>query len=266
MATEAQINANRQNAEKSTGPRTPEGKAAVSQNALKHGLFASPTVISGEDQADFDLHHDAMFGEMRPVGVMETMLAERIISLSWRLRRAERMQNQAIDEMIEYLKPSPIDHYIYGATPMFLRTDELKFHVPEPKMALGRVARRDWSNDRVLDRMMMYERRIESSMFKTMNKLKQLQIMRRIEDEGVAEQRAATQMSPAADHEGGLKKQTQFAPTIMGARAFMKKDYENNSRTEVGGNKANQSQFHKLAGRAGGESGCEVRLGRKIMT
>ncbi len=123
MATEAQISANRQNAEKSTGPRTPEGKAAVSQNAVKHGLFADGTVVNGENQADFDLYRDAMVGEMWPVGVMETMLAERIVSLSWRLRRAERMQNQAIDEMIEYLKPSPIDHYIYGATPIFLRTD-----------------------------------------------------------------------------------------------------------------------------------------------
>ncbi len=153
------------------------------------------------------------------------------------------MQNQAIDEMIEFLQPSPLEHHIYGTTPAFLRTDELKFHVPEPKLALGRVAWRDWSNDRVLDRMMVYERRIESSMFKTMNKLKQLEIMRRIEKEGAAEQRSAAQMSPAANHRAGLKKQTQCAPTIMGARAFMKKDYENNSRTEVGGNKANQSQY-----------------------
>ncbi|MHC4331688.1 MAG: hypothetical protein ACYSWW_26580 [Planctomycetota bacterium] len=39
MSTEAQVNANRENAKKSTGPRTPEGKTAVSQNAVKHGLF-----------------------------------------------------------------------------------------------------------------------------------------------------------------------------------------------------------------------------------
>ncbi len=43
MASEAQISANRQNAEKSTGPRTDEGKAVASQNAVKHGLFAINT-------------------------------------------------------------------------------------------------------------------------------------------------------------------------------------------------------------------------------
>ena len=67
MATEAQISANRQNAEKSTGPRTDEGKAVVSQNAVKHGLFAIKTVVNGEDQALFDLRREAMLGEMRPI-------------------------------------------------------------------------------------------------------------------------------------------------------------------------------------------------------
>ncbi len=71
MATEAQISANRQNAEKSTGPRTDEGKAVVSQNAVKHGLFAIKTVVEGENQALFDLRREAMLGEMRPVGAME---------------------------------------------------------------------------------------------------------------------------------------------------------------------------------------------------
>src|SRR4030042_6667448 len=56
MTTEARIHANRLNAQKSTGPPTPQGKAVVSQNALKHGLSARHDVITTESQADFHLH------------------------------------------------------------------------------------------------------------------------------------------------------------------------------------------------------------------
>jgi hypothetical protein len=54
MATAAQIAAHRLNAQKSTGPRTPEGKAASSFNALKHGMDAASIVIPGEDPAEYD--------------------------------------------------------------------------------------------------------------------------------------------------------------------------------------------------------------------
>ena len=55
MSTEAQILANWRNAQKSTGPRSRQGKAAVSQNAVQHGLSARQAIISSESQADFDL-------------------------------------------------------------------------------------------------------------------------------------------------------------------------------------------------------------------
>ncbi|MFB0524332.1 MAG: hypothetical protein ACETVZ_02245, partial [Phycisphaerae bacterium] len=97
MATEAQIIANRRNAQKSKGPRTSEGKSAVSQNAVKHGLtspvvegyakaglLARHDVISSESQADFDLYRQQLLDELAPVSPMESMLAERIVTLSWR--------------------------------------------------------------------------------------------------------------------------------------------------------------------------------------
>ncbi len=48
MASEKQVRANRQNAQKSTGPKTPEGKAAVRLNAAKHGLLSKETLLPGE--------------------------------------------------------------------------------------------------------------------------------------------------------------------------------------------------------------------------
>ena len=52
MSTKAQINANRRNSKKSTGPQTTSGKAAASKNAVKHGLFDHRATIHGEVQAD----------------------------------------------------------------------------------------------------------------------------------------------------------------------------------------------------------------------
>ena len=78
MATEAQILANRLNAEKSTGPTTPEGKAAVSQNALKHGLTAENDLISSEDLTEFEAFRDATIREYAPLTAVELMLAKEL--------------------------------------------------------------------------------------------------------------------------------------------------------------------------------------------
>jgi len=99
MVTEAQILANRRNAQKSTGPRTIEGKAAVSQNAVQHGFSARQDVISSESQVDFDQYRDRILAELDPASPMESMLAERIVGLSWRLKRICSIQNQAIDAL-----------------------------------------------------------------------------------------------------------------------------------------------------------------------
>lgn len=76
MATAAQIQANRLNAQKSTGPRTPEGKERASQNAIKHGLLAREAVVRGEDPGEFEVYREEMLEDLSPAGTVETMLAE----------------------------------------------------------------------------------------------------------------------------------------------------------------------------------------------
>jgi hypothetical protein len=102
MSTEAQIRANRENAKKSTGPRTARGKEVVSQNALKHGLCSKKNVIRTESQEEFDMFCDEMIADLEPSGGMEFMLADRIVALSWRLRRAEHFQNVLVDALIDF--------------------------------------------------------------------------------------------------------------------------------------------------------------------
>ncbi len=181
MSTEAQILANRRNAQKSTGPRTMQGRAAVSQNALKHGLYARQDIISSESQADFDLYREQMLSELAPAGPMESMLAERIVSLSWRLIRAGRIQNQTIDALNVNNTSSPLtkltqslffkNHYQSQPSPS----------KPVPELALGRLAIKDFANSRVLDRLLMYERRIEHSLYRTLLEFQRLHLIRKLD-------------------------------------------------------------------------------------
>ena len=72
--------ANRQNALKSTGPKTPEGKAAVRLNALTHGLRSGEVLLPGEDGEAFSELGERLRAELQPVGELENLLADRIIS------------------------------------------------------------------------------------------------------------------------------------------------------------------------------------------
>jgi hypothetical protein len=87
MSSDRQIEANRQNAQRSTGPRTADGKARVASNALKHGLTGKQVVLPGEDPAEFDSFRSDLIADLAPQGALEEILAEKIVTDTWRLRR-----------------------------------------------------------------------------------------------------------------------------------------------------------------------------------
>ena len=88
ICSEARLNANRTNAQRSTGPRTPDGKARASQNALKHGLCAAgASVLPTEDPDAYASFTAALAESLRPRTPLERDLALRIADLTWRLRR-----------------------------------------------------------------------------------------------------------------------------------------------------------------------------------
>ena len=91
-ATEAQINANRLNGQKSTGPKTAEGKDASSRNGLTHGLCADKHILPGEDPEDFLFRLQDLLDRFRPVGSGEEALVLRIAAGQWRLDRAFPME------------------------------------------------------------------------------------------------------------------------------------------------------------------------------
>lgn len=88
MTTEAKAAAARRNGALSRGPRTIEGKARSSMNALRHGLTAEAAlVIPGEDPADLKALGERMRADLAPVGELEERLVERVVETLWRLQR-----------------------------------------------------------------------------------------------------------------------------------------------------------------------------------
>ncbi len=79
MASEAQIAANRLNAQKSTGPRTPEGKAMMRRNPLRHGLSAASVVLFYESEAEFEQFRQDLASDFDPVGAEECALVEQAL-------------------------------------------------------------------------------------------------------------------------------------------------------------------------------------------
>ncbi len=104
MTTAAQLAANGANAAKSTGPRTPAGKAVVRFNARKHGLLSRECLVWDEVEADFRRFARRLLADLAPVGALEILLADRIASLSWRLRRAVALEARLLGTIRE-LKP-----------------------------------------------------------------------------------------------------------------------------------------------------------------
>ena len=89
----ARAAASRANGARSRGPRTAEGKARASQNALKHGLSAKKFLLLPDDsRAEFAALESALLEELRPEGAVQTLLARRLIAAAWRLARADRLE------------------------------------------------------------------------------------------------------------------------------------------------------------------------------
>ena len=87
MATEAQMVANRSNALKSTGPRTPQGKARSAQNALKWGLFSKQVVFTEQEASECTQLSLRIRSLLEPVGELEELLVDEVTANWFRLAR-----------------------------------------------------------------------------------------------------------------------------------------------------------------------------------
>jgi hypothetical protein len=105
------IEANRANASKSTGPRTPEGKARSSRNAsVTHGFYSSRILLDGEDAGELEELRQELVRDLRPSGTAELLIVERLVTAHWKLRRLHecerRMLEHKLSNLRKYQKPA----------------------------------------------------------------------------------------------------------------------------------------------------------------
>jgi hypothetical protein len=91
--TEAQLIANRENAQLSTGSRTAQGRKRSSLNAFRHGLTGQIIMHTPEDQQAFKKHCEGIREALAPIGALEADLAQAIAEDRWRLNRARAIEN-----------------------------------------------------------------------------------------------------------------------------------------------------------------------------
>jgi hypothetical protein len=153
---------NRENAQHSTGPITPEGKARSSQNALKHGLSGKALLIPSDDPAAFQRHLDSFLNEYQPQGPTEQQLVRTLASNSWHLDRVNRLEEA-----------------------LFTHADE--------NLTLD-------SQMRALTSLSTHRNRLTRSFESTLKQLRQLQEERRSEE--LAHLWKASRLSSLAEHKG----------------------------------------------------------------
>jgi hypothetical protein len=163
VTSDKQARANRQNARKSTGPKTPEGKAVTRLNALRHGLLSQEVLLPGEDEAALMELGEHLMAELGPVGELERLLVEQIIAAVWRLHRLRRVEAGIFARVF-----SGGSVRAAGSS----ATDTA---------ALGLSFIRDANGANAFSKLSRYEATIGRSFYKALHELQRLQAARRAE-------------------------------------------------------------------------------------
>jgi len=199
MATSKQTDANRRNAQKSTGPRTAAGKRTSSLNAYKHGLTGQLVTMTAAEAEARDRFVTALSEDLKPVGAMEETLVYSIADSHWRIRRAVAIEdnifaaeawheeNRAAEKAAEQNEECDYDDVDRALAPMrsFI-SDPKRFHL-----------------------LTIYEMRLHRKAQADLKQLRELQAARRASEPHAP---PAPQRAKAAATAAQLPESTGFAP------------------------------------------------------
>lgn len=195
MIAKKRLAANRQNAKKSTGPKTAAGKARSRFNAVKHGLTAREVVIPGEDEEAFQQLHELLLAELAPEGILEAMLVDRVAVGFWRLRRIVRVEagifawnrykidlkrtmartkDYQLVSGLEHLNPlSPSEHKVIMAMAKNIE-EQMQGEVP----TLGLAFLKDALRENALSKLTRYETAAQRALYQALHEFQRLQAAR----------------------------------------------------------------------------------------
>jgi len=200
MTSDRKAESNRRNALRSTGPKTPEGKAAVRLNALKHGLLSREVLLPGEDEEALRELGERLRAELQPVGELENLLVDRIIAAYWRLRRlgrveagifawelyeelAERAESEAreyesgsADELMDLINTRITDEEKHAQALEKVR--QMRSEQQAESITLGRTFARDAEKANAFSKLLRYETAIERQLYRALHELERRQAAR----------------------------------------------------------------------------------------
>jgi hypothetical protein len=181
MSNDKQLRANRANAQKSTGPRTEEGKQRSRLNGLRHGLTGQVSIMTDENRAAHDAFCNPIITGLGPDGPLEMQLAHLIAQDHWRLNRIQSIE----DGLFVLGQCRPVNQVDSGA--------------PQADVALAEAMTFMRQSKEIL-LLTLYETRINRNIRKNMEQLRELQAERQARQEKTLEE--AQLLSRLASHNG----------------------------------------------------------------
>ncbi|NGX40377.1 MAG: hypothetical protein KR126chlam4_00196 [Candidatus Anoxychlamydiales bacterium] len=121
MSSLLNIQANKNNALKSTGPQTKSGKEISSKNSLKHGILSKDLIIRDESPKELEIFKNNIYMSLQPKGSIEELLVEKIITSAWRLRRILQIENEQFQKN-GYPKWEQLNQAFKGYEGNFIKT------------------------------------------------------------------------------------------------------------------------------------------------
>jgi hypothetical protein len=201
VTSEARKTANQANARLSTGPKSLKGKSIVRFNALRHGLLARDVVLPGEDADAFEDLWNQIRADLSPAGPIEALLVDRIVNAMWRLRRVTRAETALFHWRVHELKANRLRQEVrsYETDPLFggfsfsateitdkashseasAALEQAKYERDRDEVLLGCALDADAKEGDTFAKLARYETRIERSLLRTLNELRQVQQERR---------------------------------------------------------------------------------------